>query len=83
MAVQNSANINGTGIIQSDGLGTFTAIAPAIDGVLISSHTNTPSWLANSGTPGYVLTANSAAPPSWQATNALSNYTQVYLLGGM
>lgn len=40
-----------------------------VDGVLVTNNTGVASFLPNSGTPGYVLTANSAAPPSWQ-TNA-------------
>jgi len=33
---------------------------------LFLSNAGVPSWLEN-GTAGYVLTANSGAPPSWQA----------------
>jgi len=39
---------------------------------LISSSSGVAEWLANSVTPGYVLTANSGAPPSWQADGYLS-----------
>lgn len=35
------------------------------NGVLITSSVGFPAYLANSLTPGYVLTANSNAPPSW------------------
>lgn len=42
-------------------------IATANNGVLITSNSGVPSLLANSSTPSYVLTANSGAPPSWQA----------------
>lgn len=37
------------------------------DGVLITDNSGTASFLPNSGTAGFVLTANSVAPPSWQA----------------
>lgn len=47
-------------------LGSISAV---IDGVLISDHAaGVPSWLAN-GSAGFVLTANSGAPPSWQAAS--------------
>ena len=46
-------------------LGQITSVN---DGVLITSNTGVPSLLANSGTPGFVLTANTGAPPSWQAS---------------
>ena len=49
-------------------------ITAANDGVLISSNTGVPSWLANSGTAGWVLTANTGAPPSWQAASGGSDY---------
>jgi len=42
-------------------------ITPVNNGVMISGTTGVPSWLANSGTAGFVLTANTGAPPSWQA----------------
>src|ERR1017187_318332 len=35
--------------------------------VFITSATGVPEYLANSGTAGYVLTADASAPPSWQA----------------
>ena len=41
-------------------------ISTANDGVLITSNAGVPSFLANSGTAGFVLTANTGAPPSWQ-----------------
>jgi hypothetical protein len=53
-------------ILYSSATNTVGQITTANDGVLITSNTGVPSWLANSSTPGYVLTANSGAPPSWQ-----------------
>ena len=41
-------------------------LATADNGILITSNSGVPSWLAN-GIAGYVLTANSSAPPSWQS----------------
>ena len=38
--------------------------------VFITSATGVPEYLANSVTPGYVLTANASAPPSWQAVSS-------------
>ncbi len=43
-------------------------LVTADSGVLITGNTGAPGWLANSSTPGYVLTANSGAPPSWQVS---------------
>jgi hypothetical protein len=45
---------------------TVSGLTGAIDGVLVTDNTGIPSILAN-GTAGQVLTANTAAPPSWQA----------------
>lgn len=50
------------------GSDTYTSIAAVNNGVLVTDNSGVPSLLANSGTPGYVLTANSGAPPSWQAS---------------
>jgi hypothetical protein len=55
-------------ILYSSSANTVGGLTTANNGVLITGTTGTPSVLANSATPGYVLTANSAAPPSWQAT---------------
>ncbi len=54
-------------LLYSSGTNVVGGLATAIDGVLVTSHTGVPSILANSGTAGWVLTANSGAPPSWQA----------------
>jgi len=80
----NTTTINR--VLYSSANNTISEITTAIDGVMITSHTGVPSILANSGTPGWVLTANSGAPPSWQAASgglSSSDYTQVLLLGGM
>jgi hypothetical protein len=50
--------------VASGGTGLTSA---GVNGIFISSNAGVPSWLAN-GTAGYVLTANSGAPPSWQAS---------------
>ncbi len=73
-------------VLFSSANNVISEISTAIDGVMITSHTGVPSVLANSGTAGWVLTANSGAPPSWQAAGggaSLSDYTDVLLLGGM
>ncbi len=57
-------------LLYSSSSNVIGEITAANNGVLISSNAGIPSWLANSGTPGYVLTANAGAPPSWQAFTA-------------
>ena len=64
----NAANT----LLYASSANTMAALATANNGVLITSNTGVPSFLANSGTAGYVLTANSAAPPSWQLAAATS-----------
>lgn len=54
-------------ILYSSANNTIGGITAGNNGVLISGTTGIPSWLSNSGTPGFVLTANAGAPPSWQA----------------
>jgi|ERR1017187_443132 hypothetical protein len=56
-------------ILFASATNVMAQIPAANDAVLITSNTGVPSLLANSGTPGYVLTANSGAPPSWQASS--------------
>src|SRR5580698_8193204 len=60
----------------------FALLAPDDNGVLITSNAGVPSWLANSGTPGYVLTANAGAPPSWQNITAEGAVTSVHTDSG-
>jgi len=55
-------------ILYSSSNNVVGQITTADNGVLITGTTGIPSILANSSTPGYVLTANTGAPPSWQAT---------------
>jgi hypothetical protein len=64
-------------LLYSNGANTVTGLATANNGVLITSNSGVPSLLANSGTPGYVLTANSGAPPSWQAITAEGAITTI------
>jgi hypothetical protein len=62
----NSINANGgAGLVQFDGTSSFTEVTPGDYGVLISSSSGVPSWLAN-GTTGQVLTATSSGTPSWE-----------------
>lgn len=64
-------------LLYASSANVMAALATANEGVLITSNTGVPSWLANSGTPGFVLTANSGAPPSWQSIAAEGAVTQV------
>lgn len=64
-------------ILYSSAANTVTGLATAIDGVLITSHIGVPSILANSATPGFVLTANAGAPPSWQTVSASGAITTI------
>ena len=61
-------------LLYSSSANVIGGITTANDGVLITSNSGVPSWLANSGTAGYVLTANSGAPPSWQAAGSGSGF---------
>ena len=68
-------------ILYSSANNTVSQITAGIDGVLITSHTGVPSLLANSGTPGFILTANAGAPPSWQAAAAPYISLSPYIVG--
>ena len=57
-------------ILYSSSANVIGEIATSANGVLITNNSSVPSFLANSGTPGFVLTANSGAPPSWQAASS-------------
>lgn len=63
-------------IVYSSATNTMAEISTANNGVLISSNSSVPSMLAN-GTATNVLTANSGAPPSWQAAAGSSGFTAV------
>ncbi len=69
----NAANT----LLYASSANTMAALATANDGVLITSNAGVPSWLANSGTPGFVLTANTGAPPSWQSVAAGGGITTI------
>src|SRR5580692_352112 len=64
-------------LLYASSANTMAALATANNGVLITNNTGVPSWLANSGTPGFVLTANSGAPPSWQSITAEGAITTI------
>lgn len=55
-------------ILYSSSTNVVGQISTLQNGVLVTNNSSVPSLLANSGTAGFVLTANSGAPPSWQAT---------------
>lgn len=54
-----------TGLLLGHGTSSVTGITAGDYGVLISSATGVPSWLAN-GTTGQVLTATTSGTPSWE-----------------
>jgi hypothetical protein len=58
-------------LLYASAANTMAALATANDGVLITSNTGVPSWLAN-GTTGQILTATTGSPPSWAAPAASS-----------
>ena len=58
---------DGSGFDPYPGALPATSIANA---VLLTDASAAPLWLANSVTPGYVLTANAGAPASWQSVGA-------------
>lgn len=64
-------------LLYASSANVMAALATANDGVLVTSNTGVPSWLANSGTAGFVLTANTGAPPSWQAITAEGAVTSI------
>ena len=64
-------------LLYASAANTMAALATADNGVLITSNAGAPSWLANSITAGYVLTANTGAPPSWQVNVGYTSTTYV------
>lgn len=56
-------------LLYSSATNTVAGLAAGANGVLVSSNSSVPSWLAN-GTAGQVLTANTGAAPSWQSVSA-------------
>ena len=60
-------------VLHSSAADTVGGIATANNGVLIASNTGVPSMLA-AGTINQVLTANTAAPPSWQEARGYALY---------
>lgn len=57
-------------LLYASSANVMAALATLNNGVLTTGATGIPAWLAN-GTAGYVLTANSGAPPSWQVNSAV------------
>lgn len=64
-------------LLYASGANVMAELATANDGVLVTSNSGVPSWLANSGTAGFVLTANAGAPPSWQVAAATGAVTTI------
>jgi hypothetical protein len=69
------ATLASNGILYGNGVGVVQVTAAANNGVLVTSNAGVPSLLANSGTAGYVLTANTGAPPSWQDITTTGTWT--------
>lgn len=63
-------------VLYSSSTNTLAEITPSANGVMIASNSGVPSWLSN-GTAGYLLTANTGAPPSWQAGGGGSGFTSI------
>ncbi len=55
------------GILYGNNSSSIQATSTVNNAVLVTSNSGVPSLLPNSGTAGFVLTANSGAAPSWQA----------------
>lgn len=66
-------NLNGTPYL----VPCFIDGTLSVDAVMVTDNNGSPTLLANSGTPGFVLTANSGAPPSWQAITAEGAIIQI------
>lgn len=64
-------------LLYSSAANTVTGLATVNDGVLISGNTGIPSWLANTGTTGFVLTGTVGSPPSWSAITSLGAITSI------
>jgi len=64
---------NANNILYSSSTNVIGEISTVNNGVLITNNSGVPSFLANSTTPGWVLTANASAPPSWQAAPSGGN----------
>jgi hypothetical protein len=64
-------------LLYSSSANTVAGLSTLNNGVLTTGATGIPAWLANSATPGFVLTANSGAPPSWQSITAEGAITTI------
>lgn len=69
------------GVLYGNGTSAIQATTAVPNGVLVTSNSNVPSLLAN-GTAGQVLTANTAAPPSWQTPASAGLTWEVNNAGG-
>jgi hypothetical protein len=63
-------------LLYASSANVMSALSTANDGVLITSNTGVPSWLAN-GTTGQVLTATTGSPPSWASPATSGTVTSV------
>ncbi len=62
--------IPANGVLYGNGTSPVSIVAPVPNGVLISSATNVPSWLA-AGTTGNVLAINGSGAPAWTSPSSL------------
>ncbi len=70
-------------LLYSSAANVVGGVSAVIDGVLISNHASgVPSWLAN-GTAGYVLTAQSGAPPAWAPNSSADLHTAKFIVGDL
>lgn len=69
-------------LLYSSATNTISEISTLANGVLVTDNSSVPSLLANSGTAGFVLTANTGAPPSWQVPAGGSAVIQTFTSSG-
>ena len=66
----NSINSTSAGVQYTNSSGIWSGVSSVDYGVLISSSTGVPEWLAN-GTTGKVLTATTSGTPSWESPSGI------------
>ena len=84
MATSNAVNIENAGVTTYDGAGNFTASAMLQYTVVLGDTGNRLTNVSGTGTSGQILTSSGGGVnPKWSTTSTNSDYTQVFLLGGM
>lgn len=72
-------------LLSANSANTMSALAPALNGVLVSNNTSTgqPVWLAGPGTAGSTLLSQAAAAPIWSTGKPITQVvTQVFVANG-